>query len=225
MPAKNSIKYYIENGYYHVYNRGVEKRIIFKEDIDYKVFLSFLKEYLSPKTDLIYNFEAKQGDSLYKKNRHKNYFGKIELLSYALLPNHFHFLIKQLLKDSMEKFMRSLATRYSMYFNKKYKRIGSLFQSNYKAVQILDDSYLLHLSRYIHLNPLEYIKDISKAYSSYADYLGLKNTKWIKPEFVLSYFNSKVSTDFKKVNTYRNFVEGTIYDNSDSLRDLNLTLE
>ena len=123
------------------------------------------------------------------------------------MPNHFHFLLRQKNKESLQGFMRALMTRYSMYFNKRYERVGSLFQGRYKAVLVNEEPYLLHLSRYIHLNPLEYTPNIEKAYSSYSDYIGKRKTLWLKPGVILSFFNSKVLIDFKKVNSYRDFVE------------------
>jgi putative transposase len=148
----------------------------------------------------------------------KNFNNKIELLAYCLMPNHFHLLIKQFSKNDMNKFMQSVITRYSMYFNKKYDRVGKLFQGHYKAVLVSDESYLLHLSRYIHLNPSEYTKNLESAYSSYAEYLGIRKTSWIKPELVLSFFNQSTSDFHKNIHTYRNFVESNEID-SDSLLD------
>ena len=210
MPSRNVIKVYIENGYYHIYNRGVEKRIIFKDTQDYKVFLTYLKEYLSPppKPEDIKTIFILQGESFKGiKRQPKNYYKEIELISYCLMPNHFHLLIKQVSKYSIEKFIRSLATRYSVFFNKKYNRVGSLFQGPYKAVLISSENYLLHLSRYIHLNPSEYTDDLINSYSSYAAYLGLRRTNWVNSDIVLNYFNKPVVKDFIKVNTYKRFVE------------------
>jgi putative transposase len=210
MPAKNLIKISIDNGYYHIYNRGVEKRTIYEDEQDYKVFLAYLKEYLSPPPtteELLKSFTLKGTTFQGVPHLPKNYFQKVDLLAYCLMPNHFHLLIKQLPKGSMEGFMRSLATRYSMYFNKKYDRVGSLFQGIYKASMVDDDNYMLHLSRYIHLNPAEYTKDLASAYSSYGEYLGLRKTPWIKTGEILNYFgNAKVHL-FKNVNTYKNFIE------------------
>ena len=103
--------------------------------------------------------------------------------------------------------MRSIATRYSMYFNKKYERIGKLFQGIYKAIPISKDEYLLHLSRYIHLNPAEHASSLADAYSSYADYLKLKNTPWVKPERILAFFSQGKLPFMRKINTYKSFVE------------------
>ena len=116
MPSKNIIKIYLENGYYHIYNRGVEKRKIFLDDQDYRVFLSYLKIYLSPKDESVN--EIKNNDSKIE-NKEKiiseiytlnNFFGKIELISFVLMPNHFHLELRQKNKKEIESFMRSLVT-------------------------------------------------------------------------------------------------------------------
>lgn len=218
MPARNSIKISVENSFYHIYNRGVEKRIIFQDEQDYKVFLGYLKEYLSPPPDLskVKQTFTLQGTSFQGiPHQPNNFFNKIDLLCYCLMPNHFHLLIKQTEKGLMESFMRSVATRYSMYFNKKYDRVGPLFQGIYKAIIILDENYLLHLSRYIHLNPSENFKSISEAYSSYADYLGIRNTFWIKTETIKSYF----SKNNQGLTSYKSFVEGDA-DDSEILKSI-----
>lgn len=223
MPGRNIIKIYVENGHYHVYNRGVEKRIIFKDKQDYKVFLSYLKEYLSPPPNpenKKKNFTLKGSTFKGVPRQRKNYFKDIELLTYCLMPNHIHLLIKQKTKGLMKNFMQSLSTRYSMYFNKKYDRVGSLFQGVYKAVLITEEPYLLHLSRYIHQNPSEYKKDLTKAYSSYSEYLGLRKTKWIKPDMILSFFNQAKLPEIDKVNTYKDFVHSYKIDSSKVLGEL-----
>lgn len=209
LPAKNTIKTYIENGYYHVYNRGVEKRNIFEDSQDYAVFLKNLKIALSPQaTDKLKPQGASLRFQTWEINRRKNFSKNIDLLAYALMPNHFHFLIKQKQKESMESFMRSLMTKYSIYFNKKYDRVGKLFQGHYKAIMIENDSYLLHLSRYIHLNPSEISEDLINTYSSYSDYLQITNTSWVNTEIILPFFNQQTSPDFIKATSYKQFVEG-----------------
>ncbi len=211
MPQKNSIKIYVENSYYHIYNRGVEKRKIFLEDQDYRVFLQYLKDSLTepPPPEKIETTFTLQGASFKGIPRMpKNYYQKIDLVAYCLMPNHFHLLIKQSKKRLLESFMRSISTRYSMYFNKKYKRVGKLFQGHYKAVLIKTDEQLLHLSRYIHKNPLEKTKDLINWYSSYADYLRLRKTKWLRPEIVLNFFEKPTRPEFQKTKSYQKFVEG-----------------
>lgn len=192
MPARNVVKFYIPNSIYHIYNRGVEKRKIFLDDQDYKVFLNYLKGYLSPL----------QGETLH--DRKKNYFGEIELIAFCLMPNHFHLVIKQKDSSSIKKFTKSLFTRYSMYFNKKYKRVGTLFQGAYKATNAISEDYLLDLTKYIHLNPVE---NLVEAYSSYKNYLGLTNTIWVNKSIVLDKFKDNAFVKFHKIKSYKEFVE------------------
>lgn len=222
MPKKNVVKTYVTNGHYHIYNRGVEKRDIFLDTQDYKVFLKYLKDYLSPikdkkKSSKTFSLRGSTFKGIPRQT--KNYNKKVELLAYCLMPNHFHLLIKQNKKEVMKNFMQSLATRYSMYFNKKYDRVGSLFQGNYKAVLITKDQYLLHLSRYIHLNPSQYTSNLLEAYSSYAEYLGKRKTKWINTNPILAFFSQSKIQELKKNNSYKDFVEKHKKDNSESLEN------
>lgn len=226
MPGKNIVKVYVENGYYHIYNRGVEKRKIFKDTVDYKTFLKYLKESLMPPPDqnsLKTIFTLKGGTFKGIPRQPQNFNKEISMISFCLMPNHFHFLIKQNSKNGINKFMQSVLTRYSMYFNKKYSRVGKLFQGHYKAVLIKDESYLLHLSRYIHLNPSEITGDIESAFSSYQEYLNKRKIKWIHPEQILAFFNQKTLPEFTKTLTYKNFVEN--YKNDPKLILGDLTLE
>lgn len=204
MAAKNSRKTYTEQGYYHIYNRGVEKRSIFLDSQDYGVFLSYLKEYLSPKDEkaLIARFDDpnisyKEKDKILKLLRLNNFYNEIYLQAYCLMPNHFHLLIKQSSALSIDKFMNSLALRYAIYFNRRYKRIGRLFQDVYKAVSVETDEQFLHLSRYIHQNPLNKnqspqkstLSDFLSQPSSYPEYLNQRKSNWITTEEILSYFS------------------------------------
>lgn len=204
MPAKNSRKTYVKNGYYHIYNRGVEKRKIFLDKQDYNVFLSYLKTYLLPKNEKeLYeqlsnaDISPQEKDEILKLLRLNNFNKEIALLAYCLMPNHFHFFIKQNSPGSIDKFMNSLGTRYTMYFNKKYKRVGSLYQGVYKAVLVDNERQLLHLSRYIHKQA------IPNQPSSYPDYLNLTKSLWVNSEEILSYF-SKLNPAL----SYKNFVTG-----------------
>ena len=155
MPGRNVIKTYVKNGFYHIYNRGVDKRVIFLDDQDYIYFLFLLKQYLSKELK-VFNLKTKKYEVI---NNEKSIDFKIQLLSYCLMPNHFHLLVKQLEHRSIDEFMRKLCTSYSLYFNKKYKRQGTLFQGRYKAVLIETEKQLIHVSRYIHLNPLELVNN------------------------------------------------------------------
>lgn len=201
MPSKNSIKLYADNCYYHIYNRGVEKRLIFQDLQDYIVFLSYLKDYLLPKdekglSDQLSNPEIsyKERDHILKLLRLNNFAEEITLITFCLMPNHFHFLVNQKHFQSIDKFMNSLATRYSMYFNRKYKRVGSLYQDVYKAVLVTTDEQILHLTRYIHKQALALQGDawergMEEQPSSYLDYVGKRKTEWVEPNEILQFFS------------------------------------
>ena len=223
MPSKNEVKVYIEDSYYHIYNRGVEKRNIFLDDQDYSVFLSYLKTYLLPKdkNQLISilanpNINYKEKDKVLKLLRLNNFSDNLKLIAYCLMPNHFHFLIHQKDKNTIKIFMNSLITRFSMYFNKKYKRVGPLFRGVYKAVLVKTDEQLVYLSRYIHFQAIaqtaSQVQPLQHLYhpSSYQNFLGNISQKWINPSDVLVFFQSKKSLGrfgFKKINSYQSFVE------------------
>lgn len=197
MPARNSRKNYVENNYYHIYNRGVEKRKIFLDKQDHAVFLSYIKEYLLPKDEdqlrrrlMDPNATSWEKDRIIRLLRMNNFTHEITCLAYCLMPNHFHFFVKQKSADSIDRFMNSLGTRYTMYFNKKYKRVGPLYQGVYKAVIVNTEEQFLHLSRYIHKQALALQGEaLQEQPSSYFDYLGIRKTEWIKPYEVLAYFS------------------------------------
>ena len=208
MPTKNSTKTYVEDGYYHVYNRGVEKRNIFLDSLDYSVFMNYLKEYLSmrdenrlfklindPRIPSVKRAKIARSLSL------KNYYTEIQLLAYCLMPNHFHFFLTQNSGDSIDRFMSSLCTRYAIYFNRRHKRVGALFQGVYKAVLMTDESQYLHITRYIHKQALSAQSDKTDFPSSYPEYLNKRKAKWVHPAEILSFF-SKTNPDF----SYERFV-------------------
>lgn len=200
MPSKHAVKTYIEQGIYHVYNRGVEKRSIFMDESDYKLFLYFLKRYLTDDVNEV------------RPRWRKDLFRNISLLSYCLMENHFHLLLKQESKESMTIFMRCLSNSYTKYFNQKYNRVGPLFQGKFKAILVQKDEYLLHLTRYIHLNPIgnktitrSDLVTLKNAYSSLLDYFGERNTEWVHPEVILDYFS--LVDKKEQMNKYKSFVQ------------------
>lgn len=175
MPAQNLSRTHADGTYCHVYNQGIEHKIIFNDAQDYQIFVSYLQDYLSLPADpeaAKKVFSIKGHTFRGTPHQPKNYFNKVELVAYGLMPRHFHLLVHQKTRDSLEGFIRSLCTRYSMYFNKKYQRAGSLFQGPYKSVLIKDETRLLHLTRYLHTG----------GYSSYPEYLGERVTSWVKPQ-------------------------------------------
>jgi putative transposase len=188
MPSRHLEKLYAEDSYYHVFNRGVEKRKIFLEDSDFLFFLSLLERYIGP---------IQTKDAKYRLL--PNYYNDVELLAYCLMPNHIHMFLYQHDRDAIQQFMRSLFTSYSMYFNRKYNRVGGLFQDRYKAVPIHDDSYFTHISRYIHLNPLDIKRDYKTyPYSSLQGWIGKDKPSWLRPD--------RAMTEFLSANEYLYFL-------------------
>ena len=230
MPQKNTAKIYVENGHYHVYNRGVEKRKIFLDEQDFTVFLHYLKQYLSP-PQATGSSHSVTGLHLVRPRPIKTLHNELSLLAYCLMPNHFHLLLRQKTRDGMTKLLRRLCTSYCMYFNKKYQRVGTLFQGIYKAVLVDNEQYLLHLSRYIHLNPVfdrvapcqgynACKKPIEYPFSSYQNYLGKKKANWLKSDIILSYFKTAQKTSLKDILSYQSFVEDYLEDSAELLGNL-----
>lgn len=185
MPSRNVIKQDVAESFYHVYARGSNKQRIFRDDKDYLKFLRLFERYLSLKES-----KSSAGVSF------PNFYNRLELVSFCLMPNHIHLLIYQRQAGAMAAFMRSLLTSYSMYFNKKYGRTGPLFESRYKAALISSDDYLAHITRYIHLNPRNWQH---YEYSSLPYYLQQITDDWIRPERIVS--------DFRTPDEYLRFVQ------------------
>lgn len=177
MPAKNTLKIDVPNSYYHVYSRGVAKQPIFLDSDDFGYFQYLFARYLSL-------------DQVISKSgiKYPHLRDSIELLAFCQMRNHFHMLVFQVEGGALTDLMRGMMTAYSKYFNLKYKRTGPVFESRYKAVQITSDPQLLHISRYIHMNP-RYYKEY--AHSSYRFYTRDEEAhEWLQPQKMLEMFNS-----------------------------------
>ena len=142
MPSRNIVRVDGDEQFYHVYGRGVNKSAIFLELSDKDYFLYLLSRHLSIKPVV-----AKSGYA------YPHYRDKVELLAYCLMDNHFHLLIYQRKIQYTSRLMQSVLTAYTVYFNRKNRRRGPLFESRFKSSLVDNDSYLDHVSRYIHLNP------------------------------------------------------------------------
>lgn len=181
---------FAENSFYHVYNRGNSKQVIFRDKEDHVHFMKLLYVSNSDKRFIVERISS----DIYKYERGDPI---VAIGAYCLMPNHFHILVTQLKDNGISSFMKKLSTAYAMYFNKKYKRTGSLFEGRFKALYANDDVYLKYLYSYIHLNPVklinpawkeEKIKDIQKTnsflqnyqYSSYIDYFNENYNRYEK---------------------------------------------
>ena len=199
-------KKFAPNQYYHIYNRGVGKQDIFLDDEDRKFFLLRLKESLFPETQKTAVWKLPDGRLL--GSAHTPYVRKMlpansfSLLCYCLMPNHFHFLIKQAGLTPISKLISKVCTSYSKYFNKKYTRAGHVFQDKFKSVLVVDDSQLLWLSAYVHNNPrvAGLVKDLKDyQWSSYLDYVGARQGTLCEKGFIFKQFTNVI--------TYNKFVE------------------
>lgn len=191
----------VNSNFYHIYNRGVEKRKIFLSTKDYLRFIEAIDYYReSPQLLKLSDFRRKPNKELFIQSDRKEI---VRIYCYCLMPNHFHFLIQQLEDGGITEFIRKLCDSYSKYFNTKYERVGSLFQGSFKAKLIETDEGLLQLSKYIHNNPQSIIewKDKIFPYSSLNCYLENKIEMFIDPTFILSFFST---TD--KVMDYKSFL-------------------
>ncbi len=208
---------FITGEYYHIYNRGIDKRIIFKLKRDYERFLMLL--YLansdeSFRLDDILNKQNKTFEEILKIKKEKPL---VSIGAWCLMSNHFHMLVRQEVDGGITKFMRKVGVGYSMFFNIKYQRRGALFGGLFKAKLIgYDDNYMRQMFAYIHLNALdiefpgwevglnkssiEMKKFIeSYRYSSYQDYIGndrIENNILQKNNFPDYFGNSKSFKDF-----------------------------
>ena len=172
------------NEFYHIYNRGTDKRLIFLDEYDYQRFNKLLYLCNSGKSmvfreipiGLAYGYE--RGETF------------VDIGAYCLMSNHFHLLLHEKIEGGISLFMQKLSTAYSSYFNKKYNRAGGLFEGPFIAKHLDTDEYLKYLFSYIHLNPVKIIdpnwkedgvinresakKYLSRyVYSSYLDYIGI----------------------------------------------------
>ena len=190
MNNMRNIKFQIGE-YYHIYNRGTDKREIFMDKSDYLRFIRNM-EIFSETESLSRDLVAEKGERLKKQ---------VKFICYCLNPNHYHFLLKQSENKGIEKFMHRLGVGYSTYFNKKYNRSGVLFQGPYKAIHIKENSYFIWLSAYINGN--SEIHKIFKAenyqWSSYMEYLERRNSNICNKNNILD--------QFKNINEYKDFVD------------------
>jgi REP element-mobilizing transposase RayT len=173
--------------FYHIYNRGVEKRIIFQDEDDFLIFVHYL--YALNHTESLTNLS---------RNREERFIREklVHIHGFCLMKNHYHILLEEIVSGGISKFMQKLGTGYTMYFNKKYGRSGVLFQGKYKSKKITTDGHFNYILHYIHLNPYDegrtfVIKDlVNYRWSSLPIYLDHAKgfNSIVETEYFLKYF-------------------------------------
>lgn len=206
----------VRDNYYHVFNRGVNKRPIFGNKRDYSRAINLIRFYVSKDYPIRFSkflfLSTDQRREIWEKLEKSEKYA--EIICYCFMPNHFHFLLKQKVDNGISKFIANFQNSYTKYFNIKYNRVGPLLQGQFKAKKIDSENQLLHLSRYIHLNPYSSaivgnIEDLlNYEWSSLSEYATKNKFKFCFKETVLSYFKDKES--------YKEFV----LDNADYQRTL-----
>lgn len=209
--------------FYHIYNRGNDKRTIFLDKDNYNRFIKLL--FLCNSFELVNIANLPKGETFWNIEREKML---VDIGVYCLMPNHFHLLVKEKVENGISIFMKKLSTGYSMYFNKKNERTGKLFEGVFRAIHVDDDEYLRYLFAYIHLNPVKLIDpewkekgipDIEKAkehlntykYSSYLDYVSQNRGELAilnKSAFPEYFSNFKEFNDF--ISEWLNFQENPL---------------
>ncbi len=188
---------FINGKFYHIYNRGVDKRDIFEDYEDLERFFESMKEFntIEPIGSL---FEKSFG-SRTAKNAKKPL---VNFIAFCLNKNHYHFILEQVVNNGISEFMKRLGG-YTWYFNNRHGRGGSLFQGRFKSVHIASNEYLLHLSIYVNLNNKVHKLGGSTAKSSWEEYIN----NWdgfCKKDIILD--------QFKNSPEYKKFAESSLID-------------
>ncbi len=193
MPGRNTVKEYAPQSYYHVYTRGTHKQDVFLDDQDFSVFLGLLKRYLSEKPS-----------TSAARVKYPWYHERLKVLCYCLMSNHVHLMLYQEDEKAIHVFMKSLLTSYGMYFNKKYDYVGPVFQSRYRAVRIDNQSYYEHISRYIHMNPKNWLE---YPYSSLVHYRSSRSPEWLDTTTILNMFDNNIEQYMDFLSDYKDHKE------------------
>ena len=202
---------------YHIVNRGIASQHTFLTKRDYQracnTFFFYRNRVLFKRYSYFIRQSIEERQQILKDLNKKEDF-LVEIMAFCLMPNHFHFLLRQTVNNGIPKFLSKFTNSYTRYFNTKQKRNGPLFQGKFKAVRIEADEQLLHVARYIHLNPytsfvVKRIKDlVGYPYSSFPEYLGKVKVSFCQKNDILG--------QFKDSQTYKEFV----VDHADYQREL-----
>lgn len=199
-----------EGEYYHLYNRGVDKRVIFSEPGEYERFLKYLWLLNNAEnTRLTY---ADRRSHLLEAKPLKEMESLVAIGAYCLMPNHFHLYVTPLVDGGISKFMQRVQTAYTMYFNEKHARTGSLLQGTFKAKHVADDVYAKYLFSYIHLNPAKLVDPEWKEFVQRGDFKKVGEFVRIYPYSSIGEYAQKKHVITSPVNFPDYFVESHNFD-------------
>ena len=207
--AKRKIPF-VTGEFYHIYNRGVDKRNLFVDKYDFERFLQSMSEFnvLEPIGSIYENSRIKSKSLDLSKFQSEHKITKlVNFIAYCVNPNHYHFLLEQVVDKGIEKFMQRLGNGYTKYFNNKHERVGSLFQGVFKSININSNEYLLHLSAYVNLNAQvhKFGHEVSKfSKSSFDEYLRKNSENFCNKDIILDQYQ-----DFSE---YGKFAVGSLRD-------------
>jgi len=181
---------FVTGEFYHIYNRGVDKRNIFNTQYDTQRLLQSMEEFnvIEPIGSIYENSFIKN-----KKGAVENNSQLVNIVCFCLNSNHFHFILEQASDRGIEKFMQRLGTGYTKYFNNKNKRTGALFQGKFKSIHISTNEYLLHLSAYVNLNYRVHqlgSRTSKLTATSWDEYIGKTKNGFCKKNIILEQYNS-----------------------------------
>jgi putative transposase len=188
-------KVFAPNTYHHIYNRGSGKMDIFKDTQDFLNFQKRLKIVLNAESQIepihqpVKPIPPRRSLQISPLPN-----GSFTIIAYCLMPNHFHFLIRQNTDIPVSNLISKLCSSYGRYFNKKYERVGGLFQDQFKSIIVDNDQYFLWLSAYIHRNPImaDLVQNLNDySYSSYLNYLELRSETLVDTSLILGLLNNK----------------------------------
>ena len=203
MPSIYYQRIFIPGCYYHVYNRGANRQIIFQDDKDYKVFIDILGYYLLHPSGILQSTLNRHALN-YKVTNLVNSAPSCTVLAYCLMPNHFHLMIRQEESDStVTDLMRRISIGYAMYYNDRHHHSGTIFQGRYKNVLVTNEYQWIYLSKYIHRNPAhihgyQSTKIAEYKYSSYSSYLGNPKLSWLDTDTILHRYSKNPALEYKR---------------------------